>query len=159
MPLLERISTTIKEANERKQQEQEKKATTLKKLRSESMPIIQSLIDKYEVNVTWLDTDAYIFVVENGKERGIYIPYGTPKTTIDIKLDKLVNNFGSATKHKLRTVLEKGADIATRIEEGYRNQDKDIQALEPKRTKTQRNFWDNPPSLSDLDTSLNKKRR
>lgn len=157
MPLFEKVSIAIKEAKEKKQQEQEKKALALKELRSKSIPVIQSLVEKYEANITWLDTDAYVYVVENEKERGIYIPYGTPETTIDIKLDNLINNFKSATKHKLRSVLEKGADIATRIEEGYQNQDRDIQALEPK-TKIH-GFWNNPPSLSDLDTSLNKRRK
>jgi hypothetical protein len=93
-----------------KEDQELKRALALKELREKAIPMFQELIDKYHADVKYLDTDAYVFVVENGRERGTYIPYTTDEIHLDLKLDTFVHDYTSASKHKMRARLEQGLD-------------------------------------------------
>lgn len=108
MGLLDRISYTMETVKKQKDDQELKRALALKELRDKVIPMFQKLIDKYHAEVKYLDTDAYVFVVENGRERGIYIPYTTDEIHLDLKLDTFVHDYTSSSKHKMRARLEQG---------------------------------------------------
>jgi len=110
MGLLDRISYTVETVKKQRDDQELKRALALKELRDKVIPMFQRLIDKYKAEVKYLDTDAYVFVVENGKERGIYIPYTTDEIHLDLKLDTFVHDYTSASKHKMRAKLEQSLD-------------------------------------------------
>jgi hypothetical protein len=95
--------------------------------------------------VKFLDTDAYVYVIENEKERGIYIPYGKDdETELDLKIDNFVHDYGSALKHKSKGLLGKGADVFLKIGEGYDNLNDDMRKAEPKQKG---GFWEKSPKI------------
>jgi len=115
-----------------------KRALALKELRDKVIPMFQELIDKYKADVKYLDTDAYVFVVENGRERGIYIPYTTDEIHLDLKLDTFVHDYTSASKHKMRAKLEQSLD-------GLDN------------NKKKGGFWEGNIDIKSFNTSLNRR--
>jgi hypothetical protein len=117
MGLLNNILDRIDEAKAQSLVKEEQKAIRLRELRNASIPVIKVFVGKYGASARWLDTDAYVFVEEDGKERGIYIPYGTSETQLDIRIDKLVNNFESAAKHKTSRKVASGMDRILRAAE------------------------------------------
>jgi hypothetical protein len=110
MGLLDRISYTVETVKKQRDDQELKRALALKELRDKVIPMFQELVDKYHAQVKYLDTDAYVFVVEDGQERGTYIPYTTDEIHLDLKLDTFVHNYTSASKHKMRARLEHGLD-------------------------------------------------
>lgn len=117
MGFLNNIITKIDEAKAQQAIKDEQRAIALRELRNASIPIIKVFAGKYGASARWLDTDAYVYVIENGKERGIYIPYGTSETQIDLRIEKLVNNFESASKHKSSKKVASGLDKILRAAE------------------------------------------
>jgi hypothetical protein len=117
MGLLDNIFTRIDEAKAQNLIKEEQRALRLRELRNASLPIIKVFARKYGALVRFMDTDAYVFVEEDGKERGIYIPYGTSETQIDIRIEKLANNFESAAKHKSGKKVASGMDRILRAAE------------------------------------------
>jgi hypothetical protein len=83
-----------------------KRALELKALRNKVIPMFRKVIEKYDAEVKFLDTDAYVFV----GERGIYIPYTTDEIHLDLKLDNFIHDYASASKHKMRARLEQSLD-------------------------------------------------
>ena len=160
MGLLNNFFTKLDKVKEQNATKAEASAIALKEKRATSIPVIKNILGNYpSTSVKFFDTDAYIFVIENEKERGIYIPYGTTETQIDLKLDKFINNFESASKHKTRGAISKSADLFLKIGEGYDHLNEDMESLEPKQSKNKvKGFWENPPTMKDLDTSLSKRR-
>jgi hypothetical protein len=124
MSILNNIFARIDEAKAATLIKEEQKALRLRELRNANIPIIKVFVRKYGALVRFMDTDAYVFVEEDGKERGIYIPYGTSETQIDIRIEKLVNNFESAAKHKSGKKVASGMDrilrAAEELESGQR---------------------------------------
>ena len=139
MGLLDRISYTMDTVKKQRDEQELKRALALKELREKAIPMFQNLIDKYKANVKYLDTDAYIFVVENGRERGMYIPYTTDELHLDLKLDTFVHDYTSASKHKVRAKLERGLDSLDNS--GGRS-----------------GFWERDIDLKSFNTSLKKGR-
>lgn len=121
-----------------KDEQELKRALALKELRDKVIPMFQELIDKYHAEVKYLDTDAYVFVVENGRERGIYIPYTTDEIHLDLKLDTFVHDYTSASKHKIRAKLEQSLD-------NFDN------------NKKKGGFWEGDINIKSFDTSLKRK--
>lgn len=124
MGLLNNIFTRIDEAKAQSLVKEERRALSLREKRNASIPVIKVFVGKHGASARWLDTDAYVFVEEDGKERGIYIPYGTSETQLDIRIEKLVNNFESAAKHKSSKKVASGMDrilrAAEELESGQR---------------------------------------
>jgi hypothetical protein len=124
MGLLNDICSRIDEAKAAALVKEEHRALSLRERRNASIPVIKGFLEKYGASARWLDTDAYVFVVDEGKERGIYIPYGTSETQLDIRIEKLVNNFESAAKHKTSRKVASGMDrilrAAEELESGQR---------------------------------------
>lgn len=124
MGFLNDIFNRIDEAKAQSLVKEEQKAIRSRELRNASVPVIKVFVGKYGASARWLDTDAYVFVEEDGKERGIYIPYGTSETQIDIRIEKLVHNFESAAKHKSGKKVASGMDrilrAAEELESGQR---------------------------------------
>lgn len=124
MGLFNDIFNRIDEAKAASLVKEEQEAIRLRELRNTSIPVIKIFVGKYGASARWLDTDAYVFVEEDGKERGIYIPYGTSETQLDIRIEKLVNNFESAAKHKTSKKVATGMDrilrAAEELESGQR---------------------------------------
>lgn len=124
MGFLNNLFTRIDEAKAQSLIKEEQYALNLRELRNQSIPVIKVFADKYGASARWLDTDAYVFVEDNGKERGIYIPYGTSEVQIDIRIEKLVNNFESAAKHKSSKKVASGMErilrAAEELESGQR---------------------------------------
>lgn len=138
MGLLDRISYTMETVKKQNEEKELKRALALKELRDRTIPMFQKLIDKYHAQVKYLDTDAYVFVVEDGKERGIYIPYTTDEMHLDLKLDTFVHDYTSASKHKMRTKLERGLD-------NFDN------------NRKKGAFWEGDIDLKSFDTSLKRR--
>jgi hypothetical protein len=138
MGLLDRISYTMETVKKQRDEQELKRALALKKLRDKVIPMFQELIDKYHADVKYLDTDAYVFVVENGRERGIYIPYTTDEIHLDLKLDTFVHDYTSASKHKMRAKLEQSLD-------GLDN------------NKKKGGFWEGNINIKSFDTSLKRR--
>jgi hypothetical protein len=138
MGLLDRISYTMETVKKQRDEQELKRALALKKLRDKVIPMFQKLIDKYHAEVKYLDTDAYVFVVENGRERGIYIPYTTDEIHLDLKLDTFVHDYTSASKHKMRAKLEQSLD-------GLDN------------NKKKGGFWEGNIDIKSFNTSLNRR--
>lgn len=138
MGLLDRISYTMDTVKKQRDEQELKRALALKELREKAIPMFQRLIDKYKAEVKYLDTDAYVFVVENGKERGTYIPYTTDEIHLDIKLDTFVHDYTSASKHKMRARLEQSLD-----------------GLEDNKKKG--GFWEGNINIKSFDTSLKRR--
>ena len=138
MGLLDRLSYTLDTVKKQKDEQELKRALALKELRDGVIPTFQKLIDKYHARVKYLDTDAYVFVVEDGKERGTYIPYTTDEIHLDLKLDTFVHDYTSASRHKMRAKLEQSLD-------GLDN------------NKKKRGFWEGDIDIKSFDTSLNRR--
>ncbi len=138
MGLLDRLSYTLDTVKKQKEEQELKRALALKELRDKVIPMFQELIDKYHADVKYLDTDAYVFVVENGRERGIYIPYTTDEIHLDLKLDTFVHDYTSASKHKMRAKLEQSLD-------GLDN------------NKKKGGFWEGNIDIKSFDTSLKRR--
>jgi hypothetical protein len=117
MGLLNDFFDRIDEAKAQSLVKEEQRALSLREKRNASIPVIKVFVGKYGANLRPLDTDAYVFVEEDGKERGIYIPYGTSETQIDIRIEKLVHNFESAAKHKTGRKVASGMDRILRAAE------------------------------------------
>ena len=67
-------------------------------IRNRSLPLIRAMADKYSATVEALDTDAYVSKGENG----IHIRYGTSKTDMQAKMDRVFSPAGkSAVKSKI----------------------------------------------------------
>jgi hypothetical protein len=115
--LLNNIFTRIDEVKQQQAIADEQRALSLRERRNASIPVIKTFVKKYGASAKFMDTDAYVFVEDEGKERGIYIPYGTSETQLDIKVDKLVNNFESAAKHKSGRKVASGMDRILRAAE------------------------------------------
>jgi len=124
MGLLNNIFNRIDEVKQQSLAKEEQSAISLRERRNQSIPVLKVFVGKYGASARWLDTDAYVFVVDDGKERGIYIPYGTSETQLDIRIEKLVNNFESAAKHKTGRKVATGMDrilrAAEELESGQR---------------------------------------
>jgi hypothetical protein len=124
MGILNNIFARIDEAKAATLIKEEQRALRLRELRNASIPIIKVFVRKYGAVVRFMDTDAYVYVDDEGKERGIYIPYGTSETQLDIRIEKLVNNFESAAKHKSGKKVASGMDrilrAAEELESGQR---------------------------------------
>jgi hypothetical protein len=124
MGLLNDICSRIDEAKAASLIKEEQRALSLRERRNASIPVIKGFVNKYGASARWLDTDAYVFVMDDGKERGIYIPYGTSETQLDIRIEKLVNNFESASKHKTGRKVASGMErilrAAEELESGQR---------------------------------------
>lgn len=128
MSFLDSITKTIHEAQEKEKREKQRKLEELKEIRAISIPIIEHYVEKHKAFVTFLDTDAYVYTKENGRERGIYIKYGKDdEAELDDKIDKFVHNYESAAKHKAGGLLGKSAGIFMKIGDGYNTLDKDIE--------------------------------
>jgi hypothetical protein len=128
------------DAVKKQKDEQElKRALELKTLREQALPIFQRLINKYHAEVKFLDTDAYVFVIENGHERGTYIPYTTDEIHLDLKLDTFVHDYTSASKHKMRAKLEQSLDG---LDSGSKKG----------------GFWEGDINLKSFDMSSNRRR-
>ena len=138
MSLLDRISYTMETVKKQKEDRELKRALELKELRNKVIPSFQRLIDKYQAEVRYLDTDAYVFVMENGRERGTYIPYTISEIQLDLKLDTFVHNYTSASKHKMHRKLEQSLD-------GLDN------------NKKKGGFWEGDIDIRSFDTSLNRR--
>ena len=121
MGLLNDIFNRVDEAKAEGIAREERNALSLREKRNASIPVIKAFVEKYGASARWLDTDAYVFVVDDGKERGIYIPYGTSETQLDIRIEKLVNNFESAAKHKTGRKVATGMDRILRAAEELEN--------------------------------------
>jgi hypothetical protein len=117
MGILNNIFARIDEAKAATLIKEEQRALRLRELRNASIPIIKVFVRKYGAVVRFMDTDAYVYVDDEGKERGIYIPYGTSETQLDIRIEKLVNNFESAAKHKSGKKVASGMDRILRAAE------------------------------------------
>jgi len=138
MGLIDRLSYTLDTVKKQKEEQELKRALELKALREKAIPMFQRLLDKYHgAQVKYLDTDAYVFVVEDGKERGIYIPYTTDEIHLDLKLDTFVHNYTSASKHKMRAKLEQGLNSVDKKSGG--------------------GFWNADIDIKSFDTSLNRR--
>jgi len=137
MGLIDRLSYTLDTVKKQKEEQELKRALELKALREKVIPMFQQLIDKYHARVKYLDTDAYVFVIEDGKERGIYIPYTTDEIHLDLKLDTFVHDYTSASKHKMRAKLEQGLDSVDKKSSG--------------------GFWSTDIDIKSFDTSLNRR--
>jgi len=128
MSFLDSITKTIHEAQEKEKREKQRKLEELKEIRAISIPIIEHYVEKHKALVTFLDTDAYVYTKENGRERGIYIKYGKDDAAeLDDKIDKFIHNYESAAKHKASGLLGKSASIFMKIGDGYNTLDKDIE--------------------------------
>ncbi len=134
MGLLDRISYTMETIKVQREEAELKRALELKKLREEKIPMFQKLINKYNANVKYLDSEAYVTV----DGRGIYIPYNIDEIHLDLKLDVFVHDYTSASKHKMRTKLEQSLD-------GLDN------------NKKKGGFWEADVNIRSFDTSLNKR--
>ena len=139
MGLLDRISYTMDTVKKQKEEQELKRALALKELRNKVIPMFQELIDKYNANVKFLDTDAYVFVEENGRERGTYIPYTTDELHLDLKLDTFVHNYTSASRQKMHARLEHGLDSID------------------SNNKKSSGFWSADLDIKSFDTSLNRR--
>jgi len=113
-----------------------KRALELKALREEKIPMFKKLISKYDAEVKFLDTDAYVSV----GERGIYIPYNIDEIHLDLKLDNFVHDYTSSSKHKMRARLEQSLD-----------------RLEGEEKKSG-GFWSADLDIKSYNTSLNRRR-
>lgn len=122
-----------------KYEQELKRALALKELRNEKIPMFNRVLDKYHgAQVKYLDTDAYVFVIENGRERGTYIPYTTDEIHLDLKLDTFVHDYASASKHKMRAKLEQSLD-------GLDN------------NKKKGGFWEGNIDIKSFNTDLRRK--
>ena len=140
MGLLDRISYTMDTVKKQREEQELKRALELKALREKAIPMFQKLIDKYQAQVQYLDTDAYVFVVmKDGQERGIYIPYTTDEIHLDLKLDTFVHNYTSASRHKMHARLEHGLDSID------------------SNNKKSSGFWSADLDIKSFDTSLNRR--
>ena len=140
MGLLDRISYTMDTVKKQREEQELKRALELKALRDKAIPMFQKLIDKYQAQVQFLDTDAYVFVVmKDGQERGIYIPYTTDEIHLDLKLDTFVHNYTSASRHKMHARLEHGLDSID------------------SNNKKSSGFWSADLDIKSFDTSLNRR--
>lgn len=141
MGLLDRISYTMDTVKKQREEQELKRALELKALREKAIPMFQKLIDKYQAQVQYLDTDAYVFVVmKDGQERGIYIPYTTDEIHLDLKLDTFVHNYTSASRHKMHARLEHGLDSID------------------SNNKKSSGFWSADLDIKNFNTSLNRRR-
>ena len=142
MGLIDRLAYTAETIKKKREEQEIIKALKNKELRDASIPVINALVKKYNVDVKYLDTDAYIFVIEDGKERGTYIPYGTPEVKIDLLIDTFIHDYASASKHKMKRKISATMTSAANIghEEDGGN-----------------NFWDANISLKSYNTSLNRR--
>ena len=139
MGLLDRLSYTLDTVKKQKEEQELKRALALKELRNEKIPMFNRLLDKYHgAQVKYLDTDAYVFVIENGKERGIYIPYTTDEMHLDLKLDTFVHDYTSASRHKMRAKLEQSLD-------GIDN------------NKKRSGFWEGDIDIKSFNTDLRRR--
>ena len=138
MGLLDRLSYTLDTVKKQKEEQELKRALALKELRDKVIPMFQRLIDKYKAEVKYLDTDAYVFVVENGKERGTYIPYTTDEIHLDLKLDTFVHDYTSASGHKMRAKLEQSLDSLDN-------------------NKKKGSFWEGDIDIKSFNTDLRKR--
>ena len=140
MGLLDRISYTMDTVKKQREEQELNRALELKALREKAIPMFQKLIDKYQAQVQYLDTDAYVFVVmKDGQERGIYIPYTTDEIHLDLKLDTFVHNYTSASRHKMHARLEHGLDSID------------------SNNKKSSGFWSADLDIKSFDTSLNRR--
>jgi hypothetical protein len=140
MGLLDRISYTMDAVKKQKEDRELKRALELKALREKAIPMFQRLLEKYHgAQVKYLDTDAYVFVVEDGKERGTYIPYAISEIQLDLKLDTFVHNYTSASRHKMHARLEHGLDSID------------------SNNKKSSGFWSADLDIKSFDTSLNRR--
>ena len=140
MGLLDRISYTMDTVKKQREEQELKRALELKALREKAIPMFQKLIDKYQAQVQYLDTDAYVFVVmKDGQERGTYIPYTTDELHLDLKLDTFVHNYTSASRHKMHARLEHGLDSID------------------SNNKKSSGFWSADLDIKSFDTSLNRR--
>jgi hypothetical protein len=131
MGLIDRLSYTLETVKKQKDEQELKRALELKALRDKTIPVFERLINKYHAQVRYLDTDAYVFVIENGQERGTYIPYTTDEIHLDLKLDTFVHNYTSASRHKMRAKLEQSLDgIEDNKKGGFWNVDIDIKSFD-----------------------------
>lgn len=135
MGLLDRISYTMDTVKKQREEQELKRALELKALREEKIPMFRKVIEKYNAEVKFLDTDAYVTI----DGRGIYIPYTTDEIHLDLKLDNFVHDYASASKHKMRAKLEQGLD-------GLDN------------NKKNGGFWNADVDIKSFDTSLNRRR-
>ena len=140
MGLLDRIAYTAETVKKQKEEKELNRALALKELRDKTIPIMDKLIKKYEANVKYLDSEAYVFVIEDEKERGIYIPYTNNATLLDLKLDTFVHDYGSVAKHKMKNTIMKSMNSIADSDGGSKN------------------FWDKDMSLKSFNTSLNKRK-
>lgn len=139
MGLIDRLSYTLDTVKKQKEDQELKRALALKELRNEKIPMFQRVLDKYHsAQVKYLDTDAYVFVEENGRERGIYIPYTTDEIHLDLKLDTFVHDYTSASGHKMRAKLKQSLD-------GLDN------------SKRKGGFWEGDIDIKSFDTSLKRR--
>jgi len=146
MSIFGKLAETLRSSQEKDRLDKQQKAIALKELRDAAIPIINVYVEKYNAQVKFLDTDAYIYLIEDGKERGIYISYGKDdETELDLKIDNFVHDFGSAQKHKAQNLLGKGADMFLKIGDGYNNLDQDIKCAEPKQKSG--GFFDKTPVM------------
>jgi hypothetical protein len=128
----------MSEVKKQREKQELKRALELKALREKAIPMFQRLLNKYHgAQVKYLDTDAYVFVVEDGRERGTYIPYTTDEIHLDLELDTFVHNYTSASKHKMRAKLEQGLDSVDNKKSG--------------------GFWSADIDIKNFDTSLNRR--
>jgi len=145
MSIFGKLAETLRSSQEKERLNKQQSAIKLKEVRDASIPIINIYVEKYKAMVKFLDTDAYVYVIENEKERGIYIPYGKDdEAELDLKIDNFVHDFGSASKHKAKGLLGKSADIFLKIGDGYDNLDQDVKNAEPKQKG---GFFDKTPVM------------
>ncbi|MFA6258254.1 MAG: hypothetical protein WCX79_00980 [Candidatus Paceibacterota bacterium] len=123
----------MSEVKKQREKQELKRALELKALRDRVIPMFRKVIEKYDAEVKFLDTDAYVSV----GGRGIYIPYTTDEIHLDLKLDNFVHDYGSASKHKMRAKLEQSLD-------GLDN-------------KKSGGFWNADVDIKSFDTSLNRR--
>ena len=146
MSIFSKISETLRSSQEKDRLNKQQKAIALKELRDVAIPIINIYVEKYGAQVKFLDTEAYVYIIENEKERGIYISYGKDdETELDLKIDNFVHDFGSAQKHKAKGLLGKSADVFLKIGEGYDHLDQDVKSAEPKQKGG--GFFDKSPVM------------
>ena len=139
MGLIDRLSYTLDTVKKQKEEQELKRALALKELRNEKIPMFQRVLDKYHgAQVKYLDTDAYVFVIENGKERGTYIPYTTDEIHLDLKLDTFVHDYTSASRHKMRAKLEQSLDSLDN-------------------NKKKGGFWEGDIDIKSFDKSLKRR--
>lgn len=102
-----------------------KKGEQMRDIMNRSLPLIRAMADKYGASVEALDTAAY--VSKGGA--GIHIRYGTPKTEMQAKMDKVFSPIGkSAMKSKIVHGVEKAVRGAKKAKKDLGKIRKEIKA-------------------------------